>query len=53
MKRFPEFIILALWLISIATTFFIVGETRLFTYLGPLYFICMMGSIVAVRNARK
>ena len=39
-----------LWLIAIAATFFITRDTGLFTYLGPVYFVCMIGSIVIARK---
>jgi hypothetical protein len=40
-----------LWFIAIVTTLVLVGKTGVFTYLGPVYFICMVGSIVAIRRA--
>ena len=43
--------ITVLWLIAIAATFFITRDTGLFTYLGPVYLICMIGSIVIVRKS--
>ena len=48
-----ELTILVLWLIAILTTLIILRETTLFTYLGPVYFICMVGSILTVRAVRK
>jgi len=48
-----EFITLALWLISILATLFLLRDTGLFTYLAPVYLICMVGSIITVRNARR
>lgn len=45
-----ELATLALWLIAIATTLVVVRDTGLFTYLGPVLFVCMMGSIVVVRR---
>jgi hypothetical protein len=47
-----DLIIVALWAIAIAATFLIVHETRLITFLGPLYAICMIGSVIAMRAAR-
>jgi hypothetical protein len=44
---------LALWLIAIIATLFVVNDKGLFTYLGPVYAICMVGSIITLRNARK
>jgi hypothetical protein len=43
-------VILVLWLIAIATTLLEVGAAP-FTHLGPVFFICMLGSIVTVRRA--
>ena len=40
-----ELTVLTLWLIAILTTLIIVRDTNLFTYLAPVYFICMVGSI--------
>jgi len=53
MKYSHEFAILILWAIAILATLFIVQDRNFLTYLGPLYFVCMVGSIVVVRNARK
>jgi len=53
MKRRPEFAVLALWLVAIAATFLLVEDRRPFTFLGPLYFVCTMGSILTVRNAGR
>jgi len=44
-----ELATLALWLVAITTTLVVVRDTGLFTYLGPVLFICMVGSIVVVR----
>jgi len=51
MKGIHEFVILILWVIAILATFFIIKDTGLFAYLGPVYSICMIGSIVTVRHA--
>lgn len=53
MKYSHEFAMLSLWAIAILATFFILWDSKSLTYLGPLYFICMVGSIIVVRNARK
>lgn len=53
MKSLSVFFNLALWLIAIFTTLFMIRDTGLFTYLGPLYFICMLGSTIVVRNAKN
>jgi hypothetical protein len=53
MKYSHEFATLILWAIAILATFFIVQDQNFLTYLGPLYFVCMVGSIIVVRKARK
>ena len=45
--------IVALWAIAVVATFLIVQETRLLTVLGPLYAVCMIGSLATVRKARN
>lgn len=44
--------ILGLWTIAIAGTLLLVPDRSVFTYLGPLYAVCMIGSIVVVRLAQ-
>ena len=51
MKYDPTNVVL--WAIAITATFRIVHEPRLLTFLGPLYAICMIGSLITVRAARK
>jgi hypothetical protein len=53
MKRNPEFAILALWAIAIVATALLAGSPNAFTLLGPVYFVCMAGSLVTVRKARQ
>ena len=48
-----EMAILLLWLVAIVPTLLILRQSGLFTYLGPLYFLCMVGSLFIVRNAKK
>jgi len=48
-----EMAILVLWLVAVVPTLLLLRDTGLFTYLGPLYFICMVGSIYIVRHARR
>ena len=43
--------ILSLWLIAIVITFVTVRDYRLLTTLGPVYAICMIGSVITVRAA--
>lgn len=40
-----------LWIIAIVTTLLFIDKANPFTYLGPVYWICMVGSIVTVRRA--
>ena len=53
MKNKYEWAILALWLIAVVATLFITGDMEHFTYLGPLYAICMVGSVLIVRKAQQ
>jgi predicted enzyme related to lactoylglutathione lyase len=52
-KRFHELAVLALWAIALAATIVIVGDSARLTYLGPLFAICMIGSVMTVRSARR
>jgi hypothetical protein len=45
--------ILVLWLVAVIPTLLLLRESGLFTYLGPLYFVCMIGSVYLVRSAKK
>jgi hypothetical protein len=42
---------LALWLIAIVVTFLLVPDRHTMTTLGPVYAVCMIGSMVTVRAA--
>ncbi len=48
-----ELAVLGLWLLAVVPTFLMVQQTGMFTYLGPLYFLCMVGSIYVVRSAKR
>ena len=48
-----EMAILLLWLLAVVPTLLLVRQTGMFTYLGPLYFICMLGSVYIVRIAKR
>ena len=48
-----ELAILLLWLVAIVPTFLLVRQSGFFTYLAPLYFICMVGSVYLVRSAKN
>lgn len=52
MRQKPEIVVLLLWLIATATTFLFVKDTGVFTYLGPVYAICTIGSVVTVKKSR-
>jgi hypothetical protein len=41
-----------LWAIAIVVTLLTVSQPGAFTVLGPVYAVCMLGSIVTVRAAR-
>lgn len=45
--------VLLLWLLAVVPTLLLVHQTGVFTYLGPLYFICIVGSVYVVRSAKK
>ena len=53
MKGIHELVILVLWMIAIMATFFIIKDTGKFTYLAPVYSICMIGSLITVRAMRS
>jgi hypothetical protein len=48
-----ELAVLALWLLAVVPTLLLVHQSGVFTYLGPLYFICMVGSVYIVRSAKR
>jgi hypothetical protein len=48
-----EMAVLVLWLLAVVPTLLLVHQTGVFTYLGPLYFICIVGSVYVVRSAKK
>ena len=48
-----EMAILLLWLLAVVPTLLLVSQTGVFTYLGPLYFLCMVGSVYIVRSAKR
>lgn len=48
-----ELAVIALWLLAVVPTLLLVHQTGVFTFLGPLYFICIVGSIYTVRSAKK
>jgi hypothetical protein len=47
-----ELAVLGLWLIAVVPTILLVQQTGLITFLGPLYFICMVGTVYIVRSAK-
>lgn len=53
MKYKYELAVALLWTCAILTTLWLTRGTDSFNYLGPLFFICMSGSIIIVRQARK
>jgi hypothetical protein len=44
--------VVALWALAILSTVAIVPDRGVFTYLGPVYAICMIGSVAVVRRAQ-
>jgi len=49
--RNATFALLALWLIALVTTLLLVPDRSVFTYLGPVFAICTIGSITILRKA--
>ena len=47
-----EFIVLILWLIAVTTAVLVIDNAADFKYLGPVFAVCMIGSVVAVRRDR-
>jgi len=48
-----EMAALALWILAVGPTLLLVHDTGAFTFLGPLYFICIVGTLFVVRSAKK
>lgn len=48
-----ELVVLTLWLITIVTSVLVVSNSSDFKILGPVYAVCAIGSVVAVRHERK
>ena len=48
-----ELAVLFLWLIAFSTTFFLTREPQVLTHLGPVFAVCMIGSVLTVRAARR
>lgn len=42
---------IALWALAILVTLVMVKDAGVFTFLGPLYAVCMIGSVVVVKSA--
>lgn len=45
----PELVTAVLWGIAAVATALVTGETGEFTYLGPVFAICAIGSVLTVR----
>ena len=52
MKVKYELSIAILWAIAMLSTLWITRDTNYFSYLGPLFFICMLASVIIVSLAR-
>lgn len=48
-----ELAIIVLWLLAAVPTLLLIHEGRALTFLGPLFFLCTVGSIYIVRSAKK
>ena len=53
MVRLPVSIITLLWFITIIVSFIILRDTGYYSKLAPVFFICMVGSIITVRSLTK
>ena len=51
MKKYYMIAILAVWVIVLVASEIILSGTGKLTYLGPLYFICMIASLAIVGKA--
>lgn len=47
-----ELVVLTLWLVAIVTSVLVVSNSSDFRYLGPVFAVCAIGSVVAVRRDR-
>ena len=45
--------ILLLWAIAVIATSLVVGQASVLALLCPLYAVCMIGSLVAIRRAAQ
>lgn len=43
--------VVVLWAIALGATYVVVRDPRVLTELGPLFAICMVGSVLMVRGA--
>ena len=50
MKKRPLLAIVLMWFIAITVSAIVLNGSGYFTKLGPVYFICMVGSILTVRK---
>lgn len=48
-----ELSVLMLWLVAVVPTYLLFRNASSFTFLAPLYFLCMLGSVLIVRQARR
>lgn len=47
-----ELFVLGLWLLAFVPTYLIFKNSGYFTFLAPLYFVCMLGNVYIVRQTR-
>lgn len=48
-----ELIVLGLWLLAVVPTYLLIKSSGSFTFLAPLYFLCMIGNVYIVRYVRR
>jgi hypothetical protein len=52
MRLIPELVVAVLWGIAAVTTAIVTSDTGNFGYLGPVFAICAIGSVLTVRWSR-
>lgn len=48
-----ELATIVLWLLALTPTLLLMRNTGYLTFLGPLYFLCIVGSLFILRNAKR
>lgn len=48
-----ELIVLGLWMLAVVPTYMLFKNSGSFAFLGPLYFLCMLGTVYIVHHVRR